>query len=124
MLVCCRKDQQLTEPQRENLESEICNNGQGKCSHPSLCNSEDPEIWKNDCKDPSSICCPILPSTELVPPLEAPKCGFRNVGGVKFGISGDKNGEAQYGIEFICFFFLYKHVKFVCKTTYIGSRKT
>ncbi|KFB49719.1 hypothetical protein ZHAS_00018371 [Anopheles sinensis] len=59
-----------------------------------------------ECPSPFEICCekPIVlleppPSvtTTTSPPVPGPKCGYRNTKGLGFLITGNKNGESEYG---------------------------
>lgn len=54
-------------------------------------------------------CCTLKTEKPILPPNTQvnTRCGIRNVNGVGFRITGDKDGEAQFGMQF--FFIIYEN---------------
>ncbi|KAG5670439.1 hypothetical protein PVAND_000703 [Polypedilum vanderplanki] len=92
-----------------------CNGGLGECVPYYLCkdgkiNTDGSDLLdirfneENECVDYFEQCCEtgdVLPPTNPLPPPTAPKvstqCGFRNIEGVGFRITGNNDGESEYG---------------------------
>lgn len=55
---------------------------------------------KHPCKNLFDICCSAPSDKPIIPPIEKPDgCGYRNINGVGFKITGQKDNEAQFGIN-------------------------
>lgn len=50
------------------------------------------------CKGLFETCCTLKTAVPTIPPIQRSEgCGYRNVDGVGFRITGDKDSEAQFG---------------------------
>ncbi|XP_055531281.1 phenoloxidase-activating factor 2-like [Wyeomyia smithii] len=104
-LVCCQSiepysaESEITKtppteipPTEMPASSSTCPDNGGICRSEENCVRKTDEPFE-DCEE-TQVCCLEKKPT---PDYEARACGYRNMGGIHFSITGDEDGESQYG---------------------------
>lgn len=61
---------------------------------------ENGQTEAHPCKDLFHTCCTLKSDKPIIPPVKINQgCGYRNIDGVGFRITGAKDNEAQFGIK-------------------------